>query len=58
MKILVLTSSLLDDRKLLYSDFINLCQDNEVHVWSTSFENERYREGWENSGAKIFPFPK
>lgn len=57
--ILVLTSSLLTDRMLVYTPFLSrLAQDHDVVVWSTSARNEANLSVWEHVRAKVEPFPE
>ena len=56
---LVLSSSLLTDRMLLHSGFINaLSESGPVEVWATSAGNQKFYEAWQDSGATIAEFPE
>jgi hypothetical protein len=49
-EIVVLSSSLLTDRMMLHTRFLNvLCETSTVRVWATSASNPRFHEEW---GAK------
>jgi hypothetical protein len=55
---LVLSSSLLTDRMLLHSGFIDALNDSgPVEVWATSTSNQKFFEAWKDSRAKISEFP-
>src|SRR6267378_843150 len=56
---LVLSSSLLTDRMLLHSGFIDALDDCvEVEVWATSAKKQEFYEIWKESRAKIVAFPR
>ncbi|MCM3874376.1 MAG: hypothetical protein ND895_27110 [Pyrinomonadaceae bacterium] len=55
---LVLSSSLLTDRMLLHSGFIDaLSESGPVDVWATSASNPKFYEAWKHSRAQISEFP-
>ncbi len=55
----MLSSSLLTDRMLLHSGFINELNDyGPVEVWATSAGNQKFYEAWEKSPARIKEFPE
>jgi hypothetical protein len=57
--VLLLSSSLLRDRILLYTPFLNvLRRDASVKVWAGSARNPRFREVWGASPAIVEDFPK
>lgn len=58
-KILLLTSSLLTDRMMLYSNFLDeLVIGSQVKIWSTSYANPFYREMWESrTNIEVEEFP-
>lgn len=59
MAVLVLSSSLLTDRMLLHSGFIDeLNEFAPVEVWATSAGNPKFLEAWRGSQAKIAKFPE
>lgn len=57
-KVLVLTSSVLDERKVLYTDFIKTDSKYELCVWSTSYNNKRYKQSYEGTNIKTECFPE
>lgn len=57
-EILVLSSSLLTDRMLLHSGFLDALQDTKsVEIWATSANNKTFLDAWKGSRAKISGFP-
>lgn len=57
MKTLLLSSSLLTDRMILYSDFLStLADENDVSVWATSLANGASAL-WANAPADVEAFP-
>jgi hypothetical protein len=57
--ILVLSSSLLIDRVLLYTRFLDSLSDRaKVRVWALSNRNPRYRPIWNQTPALIEDFPE
>ena len=57
--IVVLTSSLLTDRMLVYTDFLaQLSRERDVVVWSTSARNVENESIWSTAPAKVEPFPR
>lgn len=58
-RVLVLTTSLLTDRMLLYSDFVPALRRTgaDVGIWASSFENSANREAWSGIGAGVETFP-
>jgi hypothetical protein len=56
---LILSSSLLIDRVLLHTDFLDLLgeQGVETEVWASSVENPAYRNQWANKSAVVRPLP-
>ena len=57
--VLFLSSALLDDRKLLYTDCLNvLSKTFQVKVWATSARTEKYRDFWNSTPAIVEEFPK
>ncbi len=55
--ILCLSSALLDDRKMLYSEFSNLAADHHLAVWTTSHAHDDYLKEWAPTGAEIAALP-
>lgn len=56
--ILVLSSSLLDDRKLLYTGFADeLSGKAKLRIWATSARNPHFRAAWERTPAVINALP-
>ena len=57
---LVIASSLLDDRKIIHSSFLeNLESSNiKLDVISTAFEEPEYRNLYESKGVNLLPFPE
>src|SRR5438128_10233184 len=59
LDILGLSSSLLTDRMLLYTRFLNvLSSDASVMVWATSTQSPQFQEMWSAAPAAIQTFPK
>lgn len=57
-RFLVLSSSLLTDRMLLHTQFIDALDDfGNVEVWATSARNQKFLESWNTSNAKVSEFP-
>lgn len=57
--IVVLSSSLLVDRMLIYTDFLDVLKESaSVRVWATSAQNVAYRKSWLTTPATIEEFPK
>jgi hypothetical protein len=57
-KVLVLSSSLLIDRVLLYTEFLKVLNEHaSVKVWATSAKNPLYRNLWNSTPAVIEDFP-
>jgi hypothetical protein len=57
-EILVLSTSLLTDRMLLYSRFLEVASaERRVSVWATSAGNTRYEKLWKSSSARAELFP-
>ncbi len=57
--ILFLSSSLLDDRKLLYTECLNLLSRTfDLKVWATSARTEKHRAFWNAAPATVEEFPK
>lgn len=57
-KIVILTTSLLTDRMLLYSDCLaRLREDADVEVWASSARNSGQRGVWDSSPVHARPFP-
>ena len=57
--VLFLSSALLDDRKLLYTECLNiLSKTSQVKVWATSARTEKYRAFWDAAPATVEEFPK
>lgn len=58
-KLLLLTSSLLTDRMMLYSGFLDqLAKRSQIKIWATSYSNPLCREMWEGkTGVEIEEFP-
>ena len=59
-KILVTTTALLDDRKILFSSFLDQLKntDLEVHVASTCYSEETYQKLYNERGVKLLAFPE
>jgi hypothetical protein len=57
--VVVLSSSLLVDRMLIYTDFLDVLQESvDTRVWATSAQNLAYRKLWLSTPAAIEDFPK
>jgi glycosyltransferase involved in cell wall biosynthesis len=57
--VLFMSSSLLDDRKLLYTDCLDvLSESNNVKVWATSARTPEFKKLWENVSAQVEEFPE
>jgi hypothetical protein len=57
--VVVLSSSLLVDRMLIYSDFLEALQESaETRVWATSAHNPTYEKLWRSTAATIEDFPQ
>ncbi|MDZ4838520.1 MAG: hypothetical protein SGJ04_00795 [Bacteroidota bacterium] len=57
-KILILSSNLINDRVLLYNDFLEiLSKDNDVYIWATSYDTPAY-QNLEIENVYIQEFPK
>src|SRR4051812_34096048 len=57
--IVVLSSSLLVDRMLIYTNFLRtLNEQAAIKVWATSAENPAYRNVWRSTPATIEDFPE
>jgi len=56
-RVLLLTSSLLTDRTILYTRFLETVREGaEVEIWATSMSNPRLRGLWDHiPGARPFP---
>ena len=60
-KILILSSSLLTDRMLRYSECLKtLTKGAEVHIWTASADHDIGREVWQSFGklVRVEPFPE
>lgn len=58
-KVLILTSSLLTDRMLVFTDFFDVLRsDIEIEVWSQSYNNPRHKEIWNSQQVRLMPFPE
>src|SRR4051812_44513115 len=56
--VVVLTSSLLTDRMLLYTRFLDVLNDGaSATVWATTAREERFRSLWDASPAAVERFP-
>lgn len=57
--VVVLTSSLLTDRMLLYTRFLDVLNDGaSATVWATTAREERFRSLWDASPAAVERFPE
>jgi hypothetical protein len=57
--VLILTSSLLTDRMLLYSGCLQqLSEDCRVRVWAASARNAEFVASWKESAAEVEEFPQ
>jgi hypothetical protein len=57
--VLFLSSSLLDDRKLLYTKCLGVLSETaKVKVWATSARTPKYRAFWETAPATVEGFPE
>jgi hypothetical protein len=58
-RVQLLTSSLLDDRKILYTDMTEeLARTADVRVWATSARDPRRLPAWSSLPAQVEPFPR
>lgn len=59
-RVLVLTTSLLTDRMLLYTDFLpTLGRVADVTIWASSQKNPSNQEAWNGmAGVRVEPFPE
>jgi hypothetical protein len=58
-KVLILTTSLLTDRAILYSGLLPaLRREVEPVIWAASFQGGAERVVWESSGVRVEPFPQ
>ena len=58
-RVLLLSTSLLDDRKLIYSESINMLADEvDVSIWATSRRNSGSAAMWAEVLADVYPFPE
>lgn len=56
--VLFLSSSLLDDRKLLYTECLDILSEwAKVKVWATSARTSEYKDIWNISSATVEDFP-
>ncbi|WP_406700184.1 hypothetical protein V5E97_15275 [Singulisphaera sp. Ch08] len=56
--VVVLSSSLLTDRMLLFTRFLDeLSQGTCATVWATTAREERFRDLWDSASAIVEPFP-
>ena len=56
--VVVLSSSLLVDRMLIYTDFLEtLARNASIRVWATSAKNPAYESVWRSTPAAIEDFP-
>src|SRR5579864_8042466 len=56
--VLILTSSLLTDRMLLYSGCLEKLSANcRVRIWATSARNKGISESWDHVSAEVQEFP-
>jgi hypothetical protein len=57
--VLILTSALLDDRKLLFNDCLaHLAREADVTIWAASFANPAVRPLWDKTPARVEAFPQ
>jgi len=57
--VVVLSSSLLVDRMLIYTDFLDtLARNAAIRVWATSARNPAYESVWRDTPAAIEDFPE
>lgn len=57
-KVLVLSSSLLIDRILLYTRFLSeLNREASAKVWASSVKNSRFRDAWNSCATPVEEFP-
>lgn len=57
-KVLVLSSSLLIDRILLYTEFLSeLKREASAKVWASSVKNSRFRDAWNSCATPVEEFP-
>jgi CDP-Glycerol:Poly(glycerophosphate) glycerophosphotransferase len=58
-EVLVLSTSLLTDRMLLHTDFLDVLADGaSVKIWASSLRNPRCHQMWSSCGSAVEPFPK
>ncbi len=58
-RVLVLTTSLLTDRMLLYTGFLpHLHETADVRIWASSLQNPRNAEVWRDTAARVEGFPE
>jgi hypothetical protein len=58
-EVVVLSTSLLTDRMLLHTDFLDvLANGASVKIWATSLRNPRCRQMWSSWGGEVEPFPE